>query len=373
MSARTAAPDLAYSVQIVRDPAEALALAAEWDHLADRCGAGPFPRPDYALSWWQHVGSAAPRSRLLIVAVRRGGVIVGLAPLHERHVGPLTVARWLGHGLGTVAEALVAPDGHENDTARRLWEAVLDGPTTVAQLVECREHRSGLHVLGSGLRGCSAEIRVRDACPILEVTGDTEQHLAGPERRRIRRTVRVVRRRLAEAGTTFRVEVASDLDHFEALLPSIRSVFDAAELVQPRQHLLRPPWGDFTVDYLRTSMAARRALAFVGHLDERPVSFDLVLLSGRTMHAWICRFDPATAAHSPGHLLRAAALDWAVAHGYSRIDLLLGDSVHKRQWATGSYATLDVTAGRRAVLPAAKVLLRTAARRHADTRRGDHG
>ncbi|WP_323792709.1 hypothetical protein, partial [Nocardioides sp.] len=93
------------------------ALAPEWDALADACEAGPFARPLFALTWWRTLGTG----ELRVVTVRQDGELVALAPLHRRRVGPLQVVRWLGHGLGTVAEALVRPDRPGADAA--LWGA----------------------------------------------------------------------------------------------------------------------------------------------------------------------------------------------------------------------------------------------------------
>ena len=345
-------------VRLTRDADQVDPLMAEWAELADRCQAGPFARPSYALSWWRHFGAAQRGSRLLIATVRRDGRLVALAPLHERRWGPFLVTRWLGHGLGTVAEALVLPDDEASEYHRVLWTDLMASPGRLLQLIECREGRSGLDVLRDVVPGVRAELRARDRCPVLMVTGDAARHLADPSRSRIRRTVRVAQRRLLEAGRAFRVRVAADLDEFESLLPAVRAVVDASERSSPKQHLLRPPYAGFTLSYLRDEMAARRSLVFVGFIDQRPVSVDLVLLANGTMHSWIGRFDPAVAAFSPGHLLQCAGIDWAAEHGHPRIDLLVGDDDYKRRWATGSYGTVDVTAVRRTTWPAAAGALR---------------
>ena len=347
---------------MVRNAERAASLAEEWDALADTCRAGPFPRPSYALSWWEHLGSRLPRSRLLVVAVRRGEELVGLAPLHERRVGPFSVIRWLGHGLGTVTEALVLPDEHAEETAGRVWAAVLDNPAALAQLVECRDGRSGLAALAA-LPGRAATTAPRDTCPVVELTGDAAAHLAVSTRSRMRRTLRVAQRRVETAGSTFTCQVAESPAQLEGLLPDVQSVFDAAEAARPRQHLLEGEWGEFTRAYLRAEVAAGTAVVFVGYVDERPVCFDLYLLADATLHAWVGRFDPHAASYSPGHILQAAGLDWAYKHGYRKIDLLLGDVPYKRSWATGRYATLDVMAGQRWVLPVATAALGALARR----------
>ena len=337
--------------EIVRDPERAAALVEEWDELAEACHAGPFSRPTYALSWWRHLGSG----RLLVATVREDGRLVALAPLHERRLGPLWLVRWLGHGLGTVAEALVRP-GHEQ-AAEQLWASIA-APRRVLQLLECRSGSPALAALETDTPRRRTRTTVRDLCPVVALPADRTPFLDGPERRRLRRTLSVARRRVEEAGLRHHVTVVDDGDAFEAALPVITSVFDAAEAERSRQHLLREPWGDFTRGYLREAIARGEGLAFVGHLDDRPVSFDLVLVADGALHSWITRFDPDVASYSPGHLLRAASIEHAVASGYDRFDLLLGDGVHKRLWSTDTYDTLEVMSGTPRALAMATSALR---------------
>ncbi len=161
------------------------------------------------------------------------------------------------------------------------------------------------------------------------------------------------------------MEVADDPQRFAALLPAIEEVYDAAEADRPRQHLLRPPWRDFTRDLLARATGTGEAAALVLFVDDRPAAFDLALLTEVSMHSWVGRFHPRAAPYSPGHLLQRAGLAWAEEHRLSRIDLLLGDAPYKRLWSNSDYGTLEVTHGRWPLMTAGGPLLRAAARRHA--------
>ncbi len=314
-------------------------LVPHWRALAEECGAGPFPRPDFALGWWRHLG----RGRLLLVTVRRDGMLVALAGLHERSYGPLRVARWLGHGLGSVSEVLVRP-GHE-DADAHVWSALQDG-RRVLQLVEYRRGGGGLRALG-GDPHWHTRVEAHDVCPVIDLRGGgAAGHLEQPGRRNIRRTVRAARRHLADAGLTHTVETVCDSARWLQVLPEVTAVYDAAERSRPRLHLLRPPWRGFVISFLEAALVREEAVVFVGRLDQRAISFDIVLRTGTTMHSWIGRFDPAARRFSPGHLLQYVGIDWAGEHNVARIDLLLGDAAYKRQWATDAYGTLSVTSCR---------------------------
>lgn len=347
-------------VEVVDDLDRAEALAAEWDELAGACGAGPSAWSGYALTWWRHLG----RGRLLVVVVRRDGRLVALAPLHERRAGPVGVVRWLGHGIGTVAELLVHPGAAGAGAAEALW-AALDSPRRVLQLTESRDGGPGLDAFAAGA-GRRTTVERRDRCPVVDPVQDAATHLAHPDRRRMRRTVRVAERRLDTAGASWQVEVADDPASWAALLPAVAAVYDESEAAKPRIHLLSGRWAAFTEAFLADAFESRRALALVGFLDDAdqgatPVCFDLLLLSGASGSAatsWVGRFAPRAASWSPGHLLQAAGLDHLAARGVVRLDLGLGDDDYKRRWATGGYDTLEVLHGRRPVVTGAAAVLR---------------
>lgn len=336
------------TVSVVDDPVAAWALAGEWEELADRCGAGPLVRPAHALTWWKHLG----KGRLLVVVVRSAGRLVALAPLHERRVGPLRVVRWLGHGLGTVAEVLVEP-GHETSTDL-VWKE-LAGPRCVWELVECREGSEGLPVAGTVYgRGRTTTAEVRDLCPVADLGGGLAGVVHREGKKKLREKLKRCDRLLARSGSSYRTEVATDAAGLEKQLPAVRAVVDAAEAERPRLHLLRPPYEDYVLDYLRTGVATGSAIALVGYVDDIPATAQLWLRQGETLSLWIARFDPAFSDLSPGHLLYRDTYAWAESVGVTRIDLLLGDSQTKRLWTTGSYATLDVVSGHRTALALAR-------------------
>jgi CelD/BcsL family acetyltransferase involved in cellulose biosynthesis len=338
--------------ELIRDPRAAEALAPEWDTLADEVGAGPLVRPAYALAWWRHLG----RGQLLVAVVRDAGRLVALAPLHERRVGPVRVARWLGHGLGTVSEVLVLP-GHE-ESATDLWTA-LATPRRVLELVETRAGSGGLRQLEElEVRGRRTSIAHRDRCPVADLEDDGLALVRRPGAKNLRKTLKRAERQLAEAHLTFRLAVVDDLDAFDAMLPDIRSVFDAAEAEHPRQHLLRPPYEAFYLEYMRGQISAGNAVVLGGYIGDQLVTFRFALMSADTLSLSLGRFDPGALQYSPGHLLYRETYRWAASHGLGRVDLLLGESQTKSHWSTGAYDTLEVTSA----TPGALACLRAAAR-----------
>lgn len=342
---------------------QATAIAAEWEALARRCGAGPLSLPDYCLDWWRHLG----RGRLLVATVRDDdGTLLALAPLHERGVGPARVVRWLGHGLGTVAQVLLAP-GRE-DAAAALWRAVARRGR-VLELTESRADRPGLpDPAALDGRGRRTTTTPRDECPVCDLTDDDGLGVVRAQgNKNLRKSLKRADAALEQRGATFDVEVATDRATFEALLPAVREVFDAAEADRPRQHFLRPPYEPMTLDYLRRRFDDGTAVLLVGYVAGRPMTFQCGMVDGDadggTVSLWLARFHPDFADLKPGYLMQRATFTWAAGAGLRRVDLLLGASQTKRQWSTGSYGTLQVTSGHPWLLRAAGAAESALARR----------
>jgi CelD/BcsL family acetyltransferase involved in cellulose biosynthesis len=107
------------SLQVTRleDTSSLLGLQAEWTALLERCpSANPFLTWEWMSTWWRIYGAD---QRLLLLAVRDGGRLVGLAPLKSRErgwgLGRLRVAEFIGTGSDVVADHLdvIVAAGHE--------------------------------------------------------------------------------------------------------------------------------------------------------------------------------------------------------------------------------------------------------------------
>lgn len=340
-------------VEVVEDPDLTNALAREWDELVTAAGASPFTGPVYGLTWWRHRG----RGRLHIVTVRYADQLVALAPLHQRRIARQRVVRWLGHGLGTVAEVLVRP-GYE-PAAAAIWEHLSQDSSVYLDLVEFRDDGGGLAELRRSPH-LESRVALRHVCPVVELSGVTGSEALLerlPRRNGLRRSVERARRRLIEESSTLAVEVVADPADLARLLPEIEQVYVAAEVAQPRLNLLRPPWRDFLLELTTALMDRKQATLFLGRIDGRAAAIELTIHDDAVINHWVSRFDPAFGAFSPGHLVMLEIFDRAIAHGTDRSDLLIGDGPHKLPWATASYDTLTVEAA------AGHLLARTAALR----------
>ncbi|HEX8519107.1 MAG TPA: GNAT family N-acetyltransferase [Pseudonocardia sp.] len=328
------------TVAVVEDPDAVAALACEWAELVAATRTSPFTGPEYALAWWRHRG----RGRLHVVTVRAAGRLVALAPLHVRRIAGLDVVRWLGHGLGSISELLVAPGAEA--AANAVWEHLAALPRVLLDLVEYRGDGAGLLALRR-FPGLEATVTLRDVCPVIELDGvDSAESLLRrlPKRSGLRRSVIAAERAVRADGVTFAARTATDPEAFRAMLPDLEHVHDVAEAARPRLHHLRPPWRDFTLEVLDAWLATGRATAHLATLDGRPAAFAVDVVGPVATSWWLARFDPGARRYNPGHLLMRHNIDAVIRSGQRRFDLLLGDGRHKLPWATASYDTLTVRA-----------------------------
>jgi CelD/BcsL family acetyltransferase involved in cellulose biosynthesis len=291
-------------------------LVAEWEDLADRCGASPFVRPDWIAAWSRAFGPGGLEMRVL----RRGERLAGVLALVRR-----------GHGLASPTNA------HTPHFGPLAEDAAARDDLLAAALAE--GGRLGLDFLGDD--DAEAAIRAaRRAGAVGHVTTVLRSpwvDLAAPDgrpRRRFLADLRRRRRRLAERGeVTFVTETgpAGVADHLAAGL-----ALEAAGWKGGRRTavLQRPVLLGFYRDLAERAAARGHLRLFSLRLDGAPVAFALGLVQGGALHLLKAGFDPGLAATSPGQLLLADAMEQARAEGLARVELLGNDEPYKLAWTS---------------------------------------
>jgi alpha-maltose-1-phosphate synthase len=344
---------MSLTIDLVTTLEEAERLAPAWEALANACGTRGTATPSYCLEWWRHCG----RGRLLIVAVSDATGLVALGPFHQRRIAGLKVVRFLGHGLGTVSELLVAA-GRE-DAAEAAWAALARPRRQVLQLLEYRYNASGLLALRRAT-GWEARLELRDVCPVLALDESLDTLLAARERRNLRRSLSTGQRNLRQEGLLHHVDILTQWEQLLERLGEIQTILDAVERDRGRLNLLAPPWRQFTMALLSREAAAGRLAVFLGTIGGRPASVIFTLRAGRSLGYWVPRFHPAFERFRPGHLLMRELVAFAYAdRDLDEVDLLLGDHEYKRRWSSSSYDTLRVEAAAPGRLAPMRALMTT--------------
>jgi CelD/BcsL family acetyltransferase involved in cellulose biosynthesis len=117
-----------YSVDLVSDNAEFLALEGEWNDAVDRAAvAHPFLRHEWVRTWWDAFGGRA--QQLHVMVVRRHGRVCAIAPLMferaQMYGMPVRRVRFLQNDHTPRTDVIVAD--HADDSYRAIWHAIQDG------------------------------------------------------------------------------------------------------------------------------------------------------------------------------------------------------------------------------------------------------
>jgi CelD/BcsL family acetyltransferase involved in cellulose biosynthesis len=140
-----------------------------------------------------------------------------------------------------------------------------------------------------------------------------------------------------------RVELATDNDGIERLLPDIARVFDAAQRARERLPMLSGIYRPFTLDVLRSAAELSRLALFVLYFGNTPAATLFTLRNNTTMGGGGLRFDPAYGRFSPGQHLFRYVLKHAFASGCREFDFGPQNALYKREWSTAVYDTLQIS------------------------------
>ncbi len=314
-------------------------ISDEWDALAVDCEAQPFGLPALALPWWEHLG----KGELRVVTARHGdGSLAGVAPLFERRLARMRTVRFLGHGLGAIGGLISRPSKANVDAA--LWEALRDEGVPTLTLSDYRSGAGGFETLRRA-DDWEFHAELSDECPVVDLKQfpGTQALLAAPAKSGVRKKLAKAWRTTDDVDVSLTVtrvagDVFAELDRLEPL-------YSRAEELHPRLHLDRPPHRSFFRSAL-TALADRGQLAILTlNIDGEPAAFDVYVLVGSVAYAILGRYDPRSAAYSPGLLLMDRGVQWAAEEGIHCIDWQLGADPYKLRWSTDTYDTFNVVAG----------------------------
>jgi len=300
-------------------------IAAEWDLLADRCGAVPFLRPGWIGAWWRAFGTGT----LEVVAMRRDGHLVALVPLFRRSGSLHSTTNFHSHFFGLLAE--------DAEAARALASTVVDSGVRCVAVGFLDSRSPDLAALAAAGESARRRILLRTLAraPYLEIEGTWEAYEHGLSRN-LRSDLRRCWRRLAEAGRVS-FEVADGSTQLAELLSEAFRLEAAGwKTARGTAILSRPETEGFYREVAR--WAAERGclrLAFL-RVEGRPIAFHYAFEDGRTYYPLKGGYDPRYREFSPGKLIIHSTLSWAFSTGFARYEFLGGEAQYKRIWASGS-------------------------------------
>lgn len=319
----------------ITDTPRIAAIREAWRSLWRSCPrATPFQSPDWLEPWWDVF---AP-GELRIVAVYRGGDLVGLAPLYQDGMRLLPV----GISLSDYQDVLVNPE-YADGASEAIGESIsaMDG----VEVCEFDELPPDALALQIGPRAWDERLRTASPCPLLKLPGSARELTSFVSPSRLRH-LRTARRRVARRGDGAIIE--GDIDNAVSLF---------RELV--RLHRLR--WqadsrkGVFTDPRVEAfHMAALPGLIELGIVRLYALTIGDAItgvyygfLHKNRAYAYIGGYDPDFAFESPGSVLLGHAIEEAVREGATVFDFLRGSEDYKYEWGAQDRWNVRLTLRRR--------------------------
>jgi CelD/BcsL family acetyltransferase involved in cellulose biosynthesis len=296
-------------------------LAEEWGTLAERVGAAPFVRPGWVRAWHASFGGGPLR----LLAVRRGGQLVAVAPLQKRR-GALRSPT----NPHTPAFDLVALD---EEAGRALAGSIFANAGRAVTLEFLDARGTALAALREAAQAAGYRAVVTPAARSPYIP--SQRSLAAHERslsRNLRHDVERRLRRLCDEGAVS-VEVAHGRERLDQLLEEAfriealgwKGAGGTAIASQPQTR------GFYTEVARWAASLGWLRLAFL-RLDERAIAFQFDLEGERTYYSLKVGYDPEYERFSPGKLLAYAMVSRAISSGLASYELLGREEEWKRRW-----------------------------------------
>ncbi len=296
-------------------------IAAEWDALADRCGASPFVRPGWFDAWLRAFGGGQP----LILATRDGGELTGVLVLLRRPATLQSAGNWHSPLYGAAAKG--------PDAVQALAAALLDERASrvdIAMIDAGDPLRDALHAAATGA-GRAAIDRQVAIQPYVTLEGSFDAYTAALPRKQRKEIGRLRRRLEAEGELTVHFEDGSErLDEllregFAIEGSGWKAERGSAIASQPETHA-------FYTEVAR--WAAARGwlrLAFL-RLDGRALAFDLCIEAGGSAYVLKGGFDAEYRRFGPGVVLTYESLSRAFGEDLSTYEFLGDADSYKLVW-----------------------------------------
>jgi len=318
----------------VRAAAEWDALAPEWDLLFSRSHMQvPFLRFGYLRAWWQSLGGAEwqpENSVLRIITAREHGELVGIAPLFLsskpewqpalRLIGSVEVSDYLD--LLTSSESLP-------DFLSGILTFLRADPELRAyplELLNLREDSATLLALPGAAESSGytyTEERLQPS-PYIPLAESWEAYLASlnkKQRHEIRRKVRNAENRHQTEWYAVQDETRLE-EEVDAFLAMMRQ--------DPRKEaFLNPAMGEHLQATARIAFQRGQLhlafLTFEGHKAAAYFSF----IEGGKLWVYNSAWEQSYAPCSPGWVLLAKVIQWAIDNGLREVDMMRGDEDYK--------------------------------------------
>ena len=311
-----------------------LELEPSWSELLGRS-----QRNSFFLShaWFRCCWPDDPDTKPLILLIREGGRLVGIAPLQLRHttwrIFPVRMVDLMHNQDSPFADVILA-----RTESKAVFHAVIEHLVTVSgwHLLSFNKLTQGSETdaLLSGLLDTRPHLRTGDAVSPVLISDGTWSEFWSSRTQRFRKTVRNVINRLERLGQVSVEDLGSSATPTQCL-DIFRRVAQRSWKANLPVSILRNPSVARFFEELTQTLRARAQLRFwVLSIDGEPVATEYHVQDGDAVYALRSDFDERLRDASPGAYLNYAITRSYFDEGVRRYEMGPGDAEYKRRWAT---------------------------------------
>ena len=321
-------------IKVIRTSDGLDSLAEEWNHLLESSASHvPFLRHEYLSTWWRTLGGGEWTSGdlYIVTAHQDDGALCGIAPLFftQNLAGEPALMLIGSIEISDYLDLIVKPEELSSFVDLLLDHlSKQDAPEwQVLDLYNLLEDSPTLEALKSAAeaRGWTFSQERLQTCPYIVLPGDWEEYLAGIDKKQ-RHEIRRKLRRAEDADQSVRWYIVDDEEKLDDEVDAFLRLMGQDSEKQ-----------SFLTDVMRTQMraavrAAFRAnwlqLAFLEIDGEKAAGY---LNFDYGNHIWVYNsgLDYDFGYYSPGWVLLANLLQWAIEHGRTSFDFMRGDEDYK--------------------------------------------
>ena len=328
-----------YSVETARSDQALCGLKHEWNRLScSTVSTNAFMTYAWYEAWLRQLNSTNPEvgRAPYVLAIRRGGSLMGILPLIRRVASRMIRVRILEFVSihSDYNDFVLGEDSHELSKVAAEFLAQSSQEWDVLNLRDLRCAEAELELLEGALTEAGLSYLVvpeEERCPFFAIEGDsavTIKRLSGDARRTLRnRSVRA-----SEQGLTSRIIENPERE------PRLLEKLIALEQKKSLRRISQPFVGSFpNVFQTLFDELGPGGWLYVALLErsDTALAFQIGFRSGNKLWDYSKAYDDSVAHLGPGALLLQAILDYGDARGFREYDFLRGEEPYKLVWSTG--------------------------------------
>lgn len=333
--------------ELIQNVDEWKSISQQWNKLVENSLTNvPFVRFEYLYQWWLTMGGGEWKdARLELIIGSENGEMIGIAPFFfTTNLSQQPALMLLGSiEISDYLDLIVSP-GREDEFILGLLKfcrSLANPAWKVIDLYNLLSNSPTIPAITSAAEKLGWRIEHQDLqhAPFISLPGTWDEYLASLDKKQ-RHEIRRKLRRLEESEVTINLNIISDLDG----APEASEAFLDLMANDPAKNtFLTAPMREQMDDVIHCAAEVGcLQLAFLeidGKKAAAYLSFDYL------QRLWVYNsgMDRSFTEYSPGWVLVARLIQWAIEHGYKEFDFLRGDEDYKYRFGATDRKVVRVT------------------------------